>query len=78
MPGQDTPSLGKASSLRRLLIKMFKNKSIIADPTATDDQPNHAYNSLLPIVVIETFTSSLPLYTVSQHRSKRSWIADGF
>ncbi|WP_145962719.1 hypothetical protein [Rhizobium phaseoli] len=78
MPGQNASSLGKGSSLRRLFINMFENKSIIADPTATDDQRNHAYNSLLPIVVIGTFTSSLPLYTVSQQCSKRSWIAGGF
>jgi len=78
MPGQHASSLGKASSLRRLFINMFENRSVIADPTATDDQRNHAYNSLLPIVVIGTFTSSLTLYTVSQQCSKRSCIAGCF
>jgi hypothetical protein len=33
---------------------------------------------LLPIVAIGTFTSSLPLYTVSRQCSKRSWITGGF
>jgi len=34
--------------------------------------------SLLPIVVFGTFTSSIPLYTVTQQCSKRFWIAGGF
>jgi len=33
---------------------------------------------LLPIVVFGTFTTSLPVYTVTQQCSKRSLIAGGF
>jgi hypothetical protein len=39
---------------------------------------NHAYYSLLLIVVTATYTSSLPLYTVSRRCSKRSSIAGSF